>query len=145
MNAMTTLNTTTSVSDRQAAALRAGLVLLSRVGDTAAFYLTFDAPTYDTAPTLNALIADRTPRDKRSAAATDTARLTDLRFVAIALDTPLNDVRDYDDGVTVSIAVRLVIDGVDVRVWTPLTDPVTISFARALVLVPTVVPTGATA
>ncbi len=143
MSAMTTLPAAASVSERQVAALRAGLVLLDQVAGTAELYLTINRPMYDSPADLDALVGDRGGEDETSEAATDAARLADLRAAAVALGAPLTEFHAYHDGVTVSVAARIVIDGVEVRVWTALTDPDAIAVARALV--PADTPTGAVA
>ncbi len=136
-----TIPTATPVSERHAAALRAALVLLDRVGDAAVFYLTFHAPYPDEPPAANALVCQRYGRGETTGPNTDATLLADLRAAVAAADATFTEFREFDD--RASISARAVIDGVEFELWTPLDDPDAIAAARALV--PAAEPTGAAA
>ncbi len=140
---MTTLNTVESASERQAAALRAALVLLALVGNAAALYLTFHPPTdTDPWPVVGAMVTARAERS--TAADRDAARLADLRAAVAATDATFTEFLEWNDPTDrASITARAVIGGVEFDLWAPLADPATIAAARALV--PAAVPAGAAA
>ncbi|KJE25541.1 hypothetical protein FF36_00157 [Frankia torreyi] len=139
-----TAPTAEMVSERHAAALRAALVLLDRVGDAAVFYLTFHAPYPDQPPAANAMVCARGGRGETTGPDTDAVRLADLRAAVAAANATFTEFHEYDD--RASITARVVIDGVEIDLWAPLEDledRETIAAAR--VLVPAAEPTGAAA
>ncbi|KDA44974.1 hypothetical protein [Frankia sp. BMG5.23] len=128
---MTTLLPTPGVSaavGRQIAVLRAGIELLSRVGDAAALYLTV-SPAY--APRFPLSLHVQVTPGTAAEADLDTAKLAGIRAVAAILDGTLTASVDGPDWLILEVT-GVTVAGVRVEIYTYLGDPEVIAAARAL-------------